>query len=112
MKIPKEKYESKILRGKDLEDTEIVTIREVGWTVFEEGTANERKAVSVTVDGPVSGSFALNMDNTAVIVGEYGDDTDKWIGRDIRVTPVASKKPDGTPTRSIAVGIPKKGDRK
>jgi hypothetical protein len=110
MKVPEQMYSSNVLRGKDLEDSIVATIKSVDTVTFNEGKDNEREALSVTVESEDlvgAKQFSPNQKNTAVIVGAYTDDTDKWVGKKVRLTPVASQTPDGKPTTSIAVGIPK-----
>ena len=112
MKIPEEKYKSSVLRGKDLQDSEIVKITEVGNVTFNKGKENEREAVSITVkNGTVSGAFTPNMKNLKVLVDALGDETDEWIDAEIRITPVPAQTPDGKPTTGIAIGIPKGGKK-
>ena len=109
MRIDESKYESKILRGVELEDSTVVKIEEVSTTIFNEGKDNEREAVSVTVSGEgiKSKNFCPNMANLKVVVDAFGDETDDWIGKEIRITPVASTKLDKTPTKIIGISIPK-----
>jgi len=109
MKIPESKYKSNVLRGRDLQDSEIVTIKAVDTVTFNEGKADEREAVSVSVEGEnAKGQFSPNMKNLKVLVDNFTDETDKWIGKEIRITPVPSQTPEGAATTTIAITVAKK----
>lgn len=111
MKVDEKMYSSNILRGQDIEDTLLATVQEVGTVQFDNDDGSKRDALSLTVtseDLDKPKSFALGMKQTKVLVDAFGDDTDRWIGRKIRLTPVPSQTPQGKPTTSIAVTIPKK----
>ncbi len=110
MKIDEAEYSSNVLYGKDLEDSIIAKIVSCERTVFDEGTKDERRPLELGVSSDeLNGDkvFTLNKKNTKTIVEAYGDDTDKWTGKELRLTPVAAHTPDGIATTSIAVGIPK-----
>lgn len=112
MKIPEKMYNSNVLRGRDLEDSVVATVKGVETITFNQGTQDERDALSITVSGEgIEGEkqFSPNRKSLKVLVDAYGNDTDQWAGKKVRLTPVPSQTPDGNPTTSIAVGVPKSG---
>ena len=110
MKIPESKYKSNVLRGKDLTDSTEVVIKEVGEVTFKDDQGNEKDPqISLAVEGEdAKGSFCPNMRNLRELVEKLGDETDDWVGKKIRITPVPSQMPNGTPTKGIAITVPKK----
>jgi hypothetical protein len=110
-KLEKKQYESNILRGSDLDDMVTAKIVEVNMVTFGEGTEKEavRPQLTVEVDGIEEPKiFAIGMRQTKTLVdGFKSDETEDWVGKTIRLTPVASQTPEGKATTSIAITVPK-----
>lgn len=103
--------ESNLLYGKDLDDAVKATITAVGTHVFVNEDGSEREAVELSVESDAFGgikSFCVGSRIVDTLSEAFGDESNEWIGKSVTLTPVKSQTPQGQPTVSIAVTVPRR----
>lgn len=78
---------SAFLRAADLKGNTIrLVISEIGAHTFDEGTAKQKTQIILSFQGKDK-KLGLNMTNARIIASQLGDDTDQWIGKEIKIYP-------------------------
>ena len=102
-----EAFPSNFLKADDLNGKQCTMTIESA-EVEEIGQGNEKASKLVLAFRGAEKKLVCNVTNAKTIAKVLGtDETDDWIGKEIRITPVASTKLDKTPTKIIGISIPK-----
>ena len=79
------------LRAADLQGKTIpLTIGQVGTHTFNEGHDNEKTQIVLSFEGKEK-KLGLNVTNAKTIAGLLGDNTDSWIGKQIKLYPTTTE---------------------
>ena len=82
---------SSFLRAADLKGSTVrLTIAEIGTHVFNEGKSDQKVQVILSFEGKDK-KLGLNVTNARVIGSLLGDDTDGWIGKEIKIYPTKTE---------------------
>ena len=78
------------LRAEDLQGKTIpLTIAGIGTHTFNEGHSNEKTQIVLSFEGKEK-KLGLNVTNAKVLAALLGDDTDGWIGKQIKLYPTTT----------------------
>ena len=78
---------SNFLRAADLHGSTVrVIISEIGQHTFDEGKPSQKTQVVLSFKDKEK-RLGLNMTNARVIADQLGDDTDNWVGKEIKLYP-------------------------
>ncbi|MGI9569690.1 MAG: hypothetical protein ACR2PH_08130 [Desulfobulbia bacterium] len=78
---------SNFLRAADLQGSTIrLVVSEVGTHTFDEGTPKQKTQIVLAFQGKEK-KLGLNATNAKTIATELGDDTDNWVGKEIKLYP-------------------------
>ena len=82
---------SSFLRAEDLKGQTIpLIISEIGTHVFDEGTPKQKIQIVLHFEGKEK-KLGLNVTNARTIAGLLGDDTDGWVGKEIKIYPTKTE---------------------
>ena len=82
---------SNFLRAVDLKGQTIpLTISEIGTHVFNEGRPDQKTQIVLSFNGKDK-RLGLNATNARTIASLLGDDTDQWIGKQIKIYPTKTE---------------------
>ena len=82
---------SNFLKAVDLKGQTIpLTISEIGTHVFDEGTPKQKTQIVLSFEGKDK-KLGLNATNARTIGALLGDDTDGWIGKQIKIYPTKTE---------------------
>ncbi len=103
--LPNKNGTGDILKGKDLNG--VTTAKIVG---AEAKDFNGKKALQLTVSYRDNATkqnstkkFSIGKNKIQLLVDTFGDETDKWNGKEILLVPNKTVTPDGVPTVAINV---------
>ena len=92
-------YPSKTIRAEELTQPVDVTIESIEFVQFK---PDERKKAVLGFMGK-SQTLVQNATRDAAMKGLFGNETDNWIGKTIRLSSMPSRKPDGTPCMTVVI---------
>ena len=78
---------SNFLRADDLRGSTVrLSISEVGTHIFDEGGPKQKTQIVLSFQGKEK-KLGLNITNARMISAQLGDDTDNWVGKEIKIYP-------------------------
>ena len=78
---------SSFLRADDLKGSTVrLIISEIGQHTFDEGTPKQKTQITLSFKDKEK-QLGLNVTNARLIANELGDDTDMWVGKEIKLYP-------------------------
>ena len=81
----------KFLRADDLKGSKIeLQISEVGSHTFNQGATDEKTQIVLSFAGKEK-KLGLNVTNANTIAGLFGNETDDWIGKNIKIFPTKTE---------------------
>ena len=104
-----EEFPSKWLKGDDIEDPRVVTIKGVEIVEFDNNkTGKKDRKVALHFKGEDKG-IICNVGMRSIVMGFYGPDTDDWIGKPVRIMSVPFTSDKGETSMVVRIH-PKKPD--
>ena len=80
----------KFLRADDLKGSKIeLQISEVGSHTFNQGATDEKTQIVLSFKGKDK-KLGLNVTNARTVAQLFGDDTDDWVGKKIKIFPTTT----------------------